>query len=249
MSRKSRFQDLREAKDRRMKKIAIGGCVLLVAVLAFEIPHVLNRGGGASSSPPPATTTTPGTATPAPATAQPGTVAASGTPTVLPNSDEAPSRSKSQLFSFTHFAGKDPFVQQVVDTAAALPDSAGSGQSSSQSSSSSSSSSSGSSKSSKSSGKSSPVVDTTAARSLAVAGTAKISVNGRVQTVRVGAKFPSANPLFRLVSISNGIVRIGIAHGSYSSGAPAIVLTAGKSLTLVDTADGIRYKLRLLAAS
>jgi hypothetical protein len=44
-------------------------------------------------------------------------------------------------------------------------------------------------------------------------------------------------------------VRIGIANGSYSSGAQTTSLTLGRSLTLVDTADGIRYKIRLLAAS
>ena len=37
MSRKQkRMQDLREAKDRRMKKVAIGLSVVLVLVLAFE---------------------------------------------------------------------------------------------------------------------------------------------------------------------------------------------------------------------
>jgi len=44
-------------------------------------------------------------------------------------------------------------------------------------------------------------------------------------------------------------VRIGIANGSYSSGAHTVSLTLGRTLTLVDTADGIRYKIRLLSAS
>ena len=70
-----------------------------------------------------------------------------------------------------------------------------------------------------------------------------------VQRVRVGASFPSSNPLFRLVSVAHGVVRIGIANGSYSSGAQTVSLTAGRTLTLVDTADGIRYKIRLLASS
>ena len=78
-------------------------------------------------------------------------------------------------------------------------------------------------------------------------GAARITVNGRVQVVRVGTSFPSANPLFRLVSVgSNGVARIGIASGSYSSGAQTVSLVPGRTLTLVDTADGIRYQLRLL---
>jgi hypothetical protein len=70
-----------------------------------------------------------------------------------------------------------------------------------------------------------------------------------VQTVRVGASFPSSNPLFRLVSVAHGVVRIGIANGSYASGTQAVSLTAGKTLTLVDTSDGARYKLRLVAGA
>ena len=78
-------------------------------------------------------------------------------------------------------------------------------------------------------------------------GAARISVNGRVQIVRVGTSFPSANPLFRLVSVSNnGVAKVGIASGSYSSGARTVSLVTGRTLTLVDTADGIRYQLRLI---
>ena len=44
-----------------------------------------------------------------------------------------------------------------------------------------------------------------------------------------------------------GAASIGIANGSYSSGAQTVRLTRGRSLTLVDTADGVRYTLRLLS--
>lgn len=119
MSRKRRMQSLQESKDRRMKKIAIGGAVMLAVVLAFEMPKVL--GGGSKSSSPPAVTTTGASttpsATPTPTVTPPGTAAAavSQTSTKLPNSDLQPRRSKSQLYAFNHFAGKDPFVQQVTD--------------------------------------------------------------------------------------------------------------------------------------
>ncbi len=56
MSRKKRMQNLREAKDRRAKKLAVGGAVVLVAVLAFEVPHML--GGGSKTSAPASTTAT-----------------------------------------------------------------------------------------------------------------------------------------------------------------------------------------------
>jgi hypothetical protein len=86
-------------------------------------------------------------------------------------------------------------------------------------------------------------------RTLAVSGAVKIAVNGRPETVRIGASFPSANPLFKLVSVTRAGIRIGIANGSYTSGAHTVSLRPGRSLTLVDTADGIRYKIRLLSVS
>jgi hypothetical protein len=249
--RKSKFQEMRERKDQRAKKFAIGGAVLLVAVLAFEIPHVLKKSGGTSATPPPATTattaTTTGSTTPAPATTPPGTAAAAVTPTgstQLPN-DAAPKRSKSQLYSFSNFKGKDPFAQQVVDatqTPGDAPSTSTGG----------------------TSGASSGVITAaspsipattaatsqqTQARTLAQTGSATISVNGRAQVIRIGASFPSSNPLFKLVSIANGIARVGIAGGSYASGASTVSLTAGRTLTLVDTADGVRYKLQLVSAS
>src|SRR5205085_12560902 len=49
----------------------------------------------------------------------------------------------------------------------------------------------------------------TAARSLAHSGAVRISVNGRPESVRIGASFPSSNPIFRVVSVSRSGVRIG----------------------------------------
>jgi hypothetical protein len=242
MNRKKREQNLREAKDKRMKKVAIGGAILLVAVLAFEVPKMLHSGGSSTSTPPPATTTTPASSTtPAstPTATPTGTAAAAVTPTAastkLP-SDLPPTRAKSQLFSFTHFAGKDPFVQQVNSAPAAQ-------------SSTTASSSSGKSGSTPASGTTTAAISHKPSRTLAANGAARISVNGRIQVVRVGASFPSANPLFRLVSVAGGVARIGLASGSYTSGARTVSLASGRSLTLVDTADGIRYSIRLISAA
>jgi hypothetical protein len=232
------MEDIRAAKDARMKKIAIGGSILLVLILAFEVPKMMHR-SSASGSPAPAATTTPDTSgTTAPLTSTP-----TASPTVLPTasaqlttSDLPPKRSKSELLSFSHFSGKDPFVQQVQDTpvtsAATTAPSAGSSSAASVSSTAA--------KVTKGSASS--------ARTLAASGAVKIQVNGRIETVRVGNSFPSSNPLFKLVSIGTGAVKVGIANGSYASGAHAIALTPGRTLTLVDTADGIRYKIRLITA-
>jgi hypothetical protein len=235
MSRKKRMQNVREAKDRRAKKLAIGGGVLLAVLLAWEMPHYL--GGGKKSSAPAATTTaattTPGTTLPA-ATA-PGVVAAAATPasTTLPNSDMPPRHSKQQLTGFSTFASKDPFDQQVTADTGATATSSTTQPSSTTA-------------SSTTASRSKTVL--TSARSLARSGAVRISVNGRPESVRIGASFPSSNPVFRVVSVSRAGVRIGIADGSYSSGAQTVSLALNRTVTLVDTANGAHYKLRLLGS-
>ena len=245
--RKSRMQDLRAAKDRRAKKMAIGGAVVLVALLAFELPHYL---GGKSGSPTAAGTTTsdttsgstvPGAAVTPAATAS-GTAAATAVPvtasTKLPNSDVAPVRTKSQLYSFDTFAGKDPFVQQVSTEQPGTSSSSPAGTSTPAPST-----------PAPAQTASSTNVQQTSARTLASNGVATIKVNGKTETVRVGKSFPSANPVFTLVSLAHGSANIGIANGSYTSGAQTVRLASGRSMTLVDTASGVRYTVRLLSAS
>jgi hypothetical protein len=240
--RKKRLQDIRAAKDRRAKMMAIGGGVLLVAILAFELPHYL---GGSKSSPTAAATTatttagsTPPGAPNMPAATAPGTAAATGAPvtasTKLPNSDVAPVRTKSQLYSFDTFAGKDPFVQQVDTQSGSSGSSTGTSAPTS---------------SAPPPTASTTSVQQTSARTLAGSGVATIAVNGKTETVRVGKSFPSANPVFTLVSLAHGVARIGIANGSYASGAQTVRLSSGRSLTLVDTASGVRYTVRLLSGS
>lgn len=251
--RKKKLQDIRAAKDRRAKKMAIGGAVLLVAILAFEMPHYL---GGSKSSPTaagttaatstPGVSTTPGSTPGAPVTPSvtpSGVAAASAVPmtasTKLPNSDVAPNRTKSELYSFDTFAGKDPFVQQVSTqtTSPTAPASSGSSASGS---------------SAQASSAPAPTASTTSvqqtsARTLAAGGVATISVNGKSETVRVGGSFPSSNPVFKLVSLARGSANIGIANGSLASGAQTIRLSSGQPVTLVDTADGVRYTVRLIS--
>jgi hypothetical protein len=240
------MENARAAKDKKMKKVAIGLSVVLVAVLAYQVPKLLHSSQTGSS---PVATTTAAGATSAPTTGVPatatpttasGTAAAALTPasSKLPSSDTLPKVGKGQLFAFNHFASKDPFVQQVDPNA---------GQPGSSSSSSSSSTSASASSAPTAAAPAAKVTQQHSTRVLAVTGAARISVNGRIQVVRVGASFPSANPLFTLVSVKNGVARIGIASGSYSSGARTVSLGAGRTLTLVDTADGIRYQLQLLS--
>ena len=76
-----------------------------------------------------------------------------------------------------------------------------------------------------------------------------ISVNGAPETVQAGGTFPASDPYFKLVSLTKKGAKISIAGGSLANGAPTVTLTKNKPLTLMNTADGTRYVLRLVSVS
>ena len=79
--------------------------------------------------------------------------------------------------------------------------------------------------------------------------TARISVNGTPELVDLSKTFPSSDPVFRLVALTRTTAKIGVAGGSLSTGDGTTTLTKGKKVTLMNTADGTRYELVLLAVS
>jgi hypothetical protein len=237
MSRKSRLQDARVAKDKRAKRMAIGGAVVLAALLAWELPHYI---GGHKTAAPAATTSTNPVGTPgSPATTVPGAAAPAVLPTAktrLPNSDVAPIRSRSELFSFDRFASKDPFKPQATASSAAASPSTGTPTSNAPTT---------------PSGGSLPTTGGSGSKAptLATAHAAMIAVNGKSNTVIVGATFPSSNPLFRLVSIGHNAAKIGLVNGTFASGAHTVTLAVGQSIVLIDKADNAHYNLQLLTVS
>jgi hypothetical protein len=257
-SSKNRREQMLVAKKRRQKQLAIGGAVLLAVVLAIQVPRLMHR-GGSSAAAAATTTTTAGTATtptsgttaPAPATpvAAGAATAAPTTSSKLPDSDVVPRRNRSQLASFELFDSKDPFVQQVSDkapetvaTAAPAPATGAPAATTTPA--------------TPAAPATPPAATTTAAtqppvtaRTLAHTGGAVISVNGKRETVSVGATFPSSSQTFKLVSLANGTAMIGIATGNYASGAQTVALRSGRTITLVDTTDGVRYELGLVSSS
>lgn len=262
-----RTVDAKVAKARRQKKIAIGGSLVLVLVLVLQVPKTLKMMNPEKTAAPPAATT----ATP-PAASGPGSTTVPAAPpaatggaaavTALPDSTAAPEPGRGQLVSFERFASKDPFFQQVsvtggstgteaeatdLGTLPAKPgglaagtggagDRAGEGA--------------GKAGTTEGAGETgfTPGTETVpAATPLATATT--ISINGEAEAVAVGANFPAAGPLFMLAKLGKDgkSVEIGVAGGTLATGAPTVTLTRGKPLTLMNTADGTRYTLVLLA--
>jgi hypothetical protein len=228
-----------KAKAKRQKIIAGVLGLVLVGVLFFQAPTILSAFGGESTP-----ASEPAAATPAPAPAPtpvtPGAPAATPTPAptggsaALVDSDPAPVPADGQLVTFDRFESKDPFVQQVSDTPAAsapsapTPVAADPGH-----------------KAEHPEGGATiePVPQPAPAP---VARRATISVNGHEHEVAVGGSFPESDPIFKLVSLKGSTARIGIVGGSYANGAPTITLKrGGKPVTLMNTADGTTFVLRL----
>lgn len=252
-----------KAKAKRQKIYAAVGGVILLGVLAFQVPRTMkmlnppSETSSSSSSTPAATT--PATATPIAAPSLAGGNATATAPTGgdgLTDPDAVPPPQSGQLLAFGLFRSKDPFAQQLATSCAPGSTSA--------------------SCLSGSTGAKSPSVATGATGSTGVGAgvsvggsgrggsarggstsatppaavtTAVISVNGAPESVKAGAQFPAADPVFTLVALTKKGAKISIAGGSLENGAPTVTLTKAKALTLLNTADGTRYVLRLLSVS
>lgn len=257
-----------KAKEAKQKKIAIGGAVLLLALLAFQGPKTLKMLQGPQPVAAP-TSTAPTNATPVGGTATTGGTAAGEVPaapapelSAVADSDLSPEAEQGQLATFERFASKDPFAQQAEPGATAAPR-----------------------VSEPTDGTETDAVDTTNGATPAdadagaadggatdggfttggsttggstggsapdapeIAAATSIAVNGVAEDVAVEGSFPKDEPTFVLVKVAkNGkSVEIGIAGGEYASGGETITLGLGKKITLQNTADGSRYELELQA--
>jgi hypothetical protein len=247
-----------KAKAKRQKiMVAVGG-VILLGLLAFQVPRtmkMLNQKGVDAAAP--ATTTastasTPLASSPSDATSISAGVSGDG----LVDPDSVPAPQSGQLLAFSRFRTKDPFSQQLDLTCAGGEASSEGSASSGCSGGSGSGSTSG---TSPANSKKEPAKPPSEGGSVAPAGppaattpapkptTATISVNGESEGVSVGAQFPASNPTFTLVSLTKTSARIGIAGGSLESGGATVTLQKNKPLTLMNTADGTRYVLRLIS--
>ena len=69
--------------------------------------------------------------------------------------------------------------------------------------------------------------------------------NGKPQQLQAKQKFPKGDPLFVLTSVKKNKAKVGVAGGTFDDG-QNVTLTLGKKVTLLDTATGVRYELKLV---
>jgi hypothetical protein len=223
-----------KAKARKQKIVAAVLGVLFFGVMVYQAPTILGLFGGGSSevASEPAPSPPPGSA-PAPVTPAPGAPAAPvpvGSAELV-DSDPAPAASQSQLVTFDRFESKDPFAQQAEQSQATdapappgAPDEGGLPP-----------------------GVKEPESQAPLSPRTTSALTAKISVNGVSSDVTVAGTFPAGDPIFKLISLTKTRAKVGIVDGTYATGSETITLKkGGKPVTLMNTADGTTYILRLL---
>ena len=220
--------DARAARERKQKIFVAVGGLLLLALLAFQLPKLL--GGSTPAASPSAETTVAGIdGTPAVGESVPISVA-------LRDTDRPLATGPGKLRSFRGFKTKNPFAQQIESSPAEEPAASGTGAASS----------------APVAGPKTPANTPSKGFTVGKTSTAAvtvISVNGARQTLEPGVAFPAADPVFVLVAEqpdSKSVV-IGVAGGEYKSGDRTTKLKVGKPLVLVNTATGARYRLVLVA--
>jgi hypothetical protein len=214
--------EARAARERKQKIFVVVGGLFLVALLAIQLPKLFG-GSSSSSSSANETTTTP-------------QAESAATPVALSGAAPAAAPVTAKLRSFTIFARKDPFVQQVVtQNGSAAASGEGDGEKGSEKG-----------ESSKTTAASKSFSTGTEAGAAAVT---IVTVNGARQVLQPGMKFPAGDPLFVLVAEKPGSksVVVGIVGGAYTGGRKTATLRIGKPLKLVNTTTGASYKISLVS--
>jgi hypothetical protein len=240
--------NLKAAKAAKQKKLAIGGAVLLLALGAFSVPKTLKM-----LHPAPqkfkhkhslTANTTPAPTAPAGSTVPSIPVSSTPIASGVLTAQLAPAAREGQLSVLSaSFKSKDPFKQLIDDSLNSTTNSPA-----------------------PTTAKPAPtlkVVPTvqpaatpTASATPAAAPavvlpylSAVISVNGVREGVDVKVDFPADAPVFHLVKVTRRTVKISVAGGSLADGKNTLTLRRGKPLTLVNTADGTRYRIVLVSTS
>jgi hypothetical protein len=241
--------------------LAVGG-VLLAGLVMLQAPKIMHHGKSsttsASTSTPSSgtdsatsnTTTTADSGSSTGATTSPSATPSTPAPAVIANgpaakvagvivrSAGAPRPEEGHLWSLSRFKVRDPFVQQVVDKSATATSTGSAGSSTGAT---------GSDKSAAGAkteaGKTSVVVPTTVTP--AAIAYLTLMVNGNAQQLTLKDVFPKGQPTFVVRGVAKNVVKIGVAGGKFVGGA-VVKLELGKAVTLMNTATGQRFVMKLV---
>jgi hypothetical protein len=213
----------RNAAERRKKLILVGLVVVMVGLLAFQLPKLLKRGESSATSLQAISTTS-------------GTTA--GSTGALPSASAPAKASEARVRAIRRLSAKDPFVPLIRDnpvsasTAPAAPAASRPRVRHA------------------SEGAIRVTVPKASRRAVARAlkpNAAALVVNGRRQVVGVREAFGAGDITFRLVSVTPKTMRLRVLGGAFAGGKRVISVRKGHRVTLVNTATGVKYSVRFSA--
>jgi hypothetical protein len=240
-----------KAKAKKQKIILGAGGVILLALLAFQLPKLMKGTASPNSS---AATTVPVAGSTEGVSAPSGGSLASSTP----SGDELRfTASVEQISSFTRFKAVDPFKPRVSVAPATSPSTTRPTPKAVEVPTTTSSNPAQGPLFGTVDGGALPVTNASAPSNGATTKTsakthalpsATLMFNGKRLHVVLGQAFPKANPVFRLAGIQSGSISIGLVKGGLADGSAVITLASRHPVTLVNTVDNLRYRMVLLTA-
>ena len=211
----------RNAAERRKKLILVGLVVVMVALLAFQLPKLLKRGESSATSLQAISTTT-------------GTAGSTGAPA----SASGPAKgAEARVRAIRRLSAKDPFVPLIRDnpvSASATPATPAASRPRVR-------------RVSRAIRVTVPKAPRRAVARALKPNAAALVVNGRRQVVGVREAFGAGDITFRLVSVTPKTMRLRVLGGAFAGGKHVITVRKGHRVTLVNTATGVKYSVRFSA--
>ena len=209
--------EARAARERKQKIFVVVGGLLLVAMLAFQLPKLLGGSSSPEAAPAETTTTTPGVVTPT----TPGAAS--------PVASRSPLVTSAKLSSFSGFKRKDPFVQQVV-TQNGIEDAGPAKE--------------GAAKGEKDKGATEKFATGAKAQ---VATVVTVNGERQVLEPGTKFPTADPTFVLVAEKPGSKSIVVGIAGGAYSGGGKTTTLKIGEPVTLVNTTTGARYRISLVS--
>ena len=218
-------QAMAKAKEAKQKKLLIFLLIPFLGLGVWQGPKMYSQ-LFSSSAPPPATPAT--TAPTDPTAAPPPTASPEGEEDQVAGAfpgDELPQGGVAKLIAFSRFTGRSPFPLRSDREGTPDGGSGGSG---------------GSGGTGGGSGGGSDSEDLS---------TATFEVNGATEIVSIGEEFPSVDPTFTLVSLTEESATIGVVQGMFEDGSATMEIALGERVVLVAAPQTTQYRVELLDVS
>lgn len=217
------------AKEAKQKKLLIFLLIPFLGLAVWQGPKMYNQLFSSAAPPPTPVETAPTDPTAAPPpTASPEAGEEDQVAGAFPG-DELPAGGVAKLIAFSRFTGRSPFPLQSDREGTSDGGTGGSG---------------GSGGGSGGSGGGSGGGGDNQGLS-----TATFEVNGATEIVSIGEEFPSVDPTFTLVSLTEESATIGVVQGMFQNGSATMEIALGERVILVAAPQTTQYTIELLDVS